>query len=87
LNIQEPVLFDLGEELLRIFYTWQDPQDVFTTQLNSDSFGGYSDWRTPTIIELSILINADAHDHSINMTYFPSSIGNSCSLGCIEHKG
>jgi Protein of unknown function (DUF1566) len=29
-------------------YTWQDAQDVFIAQLNSDNFGGHSGWRLPT---------------------------------------
>jgi hypothetical protein len=55
-------------------YTWQDAQDVFISQLNSDNFGGYSDWRLPTVKELSSLIHADVDDPTINTSYFPHSV-------------
>jgi len=30
-------------------YNWDDAQNVFIAELNSTSFGGYSDWRVPSI--------------------------------------
>jgi hypothetical protein len=49
-------------------YTWQQAKDIFIANLNTDSFGGFSDWRIPTVLELSLIIergNAGFHD------YFP----------------
>jgi hypothetical protein len=54
-------------------YNWYDAQDVFITQLNSDIFGGASDWRLPTIKELSTLVHADTYAPAINTAYFPQT--------------
>jgi hypothetical protein len=56
------------------FYTWQDAQDVFITQLNSENFGGQTDWRLPTIKELSTLVHADTWLPAINTAYFPQTL-------------
>jgi len=55
-------------------YNWQDAQDVFIAALNNDNFGGYSDWRLPTINELSFIRNLDTYDPSINTDYFPNTM-------------
>jgi hypothetical protein len=55
-------------------YTWQDAQDAFIAQLNSDNFGGFSDWRLPTIKELSMLVHADTLQPAINTAYFPQTL-------------
>lgn len=58
-------------------YNWQDAQDVFIAQLNNEKFGGHSDWRLPTVMELSMLVNAEIVDSTmlvINMTFFPHTI-------------
>jgi len=55
-------------------YTWQNAQDVFIATLNSHNFGGYSDWRLPTIMELSFLVDKYRYDPSINTTYFPNTV-------------
>lgn len=57
-------------------YTWQEVQDVFIAQLNNEKFGGYSDWRLPTVMELSILVHADGVGPSINTAYFSNTISN-----------
>lgn len=58
-------------------YTWQDAQDIFIAQLNSDAFGGYSDWRLPSIMELSMLIHSEIFTPTIDPTYFPEAAGSS----------
>jgi len=50
-----------------------DTED-FTNALNGAKFGGYSDWRLPTIKELSFLANKETHDPAINTDYFPNTV-------------
>ena len=58
-------------------YAWQDAQDVFIATLNNDNFGGYSDWRLPTIKELSFIRKMDVPNPSINTDYFPNTVSSS----------
>jgi len=53
-------------------YTWQNAQDVFIARLNSERFGGYSDWRLPTVPALSTLVHADKPNSgpTIDTAYF-----------------
>jgi len=55
-------------------YSWQDAQDVFIATLNSENFGGYSDWRLPTIKELTSILNRDMYNPEINTFYFPNTV-------------
>lgn len=54
-------------------YTWQDAQDVYLAQLNDDNFGGYSDWRLPTILELSTIVYPNTYRPAANRAYFPNT--------------
>jgi hypothetical protein len=54
-------------------YDWDYAQSVFITNLNNDNFGGYSDWRLPTVMELSFLVDSERYDPCINTTYFPNT--------------
>jgi len=61
-------------------YTWYDgssgtPGDgtntlYFIAALNSSQFGGHSDWRLPTVKELSFLLDRGRYFPTINTTYF-----------------
>jgi murein DD-endopeptidase MepM/ murein hydrolase activator NlpD len=53
-------------------YNWQNAQDILIAQLNAANFGGYSDWRLPTLLELSLLVYAGKPypGPTINTTYF-----------------
>jgi len=49
-----------------------DTEDIIQA-LNDANFGGYSDWRLPTIKELASIVYANAHNPSINERYFPTN--------------
>ena len=55
-------------------YTWSDASDVFIAQLNDDVFGGYDDWRLPTIEELSTIVDAEVYSPAIDTSYFPNTV-------------
>jgi Protein of unknown function (DUF1566) len=52
-----------------------DTED-FISALNSAHFGGYSDWRLPTINELDSIVNCDIPypGPTINAAYFPNTV-------------
>ena len=54
-------------------YNWDDAQSIFIANLNSQNYGGYSDWRLPTLMELSFLVDRNRYDPSINTTYFTNT--------------
>jgi hypothetical protein len=63
------------------YYTWCDSDTCttgdgtytfdFINELNSTQFGGYSDWRLPTIKEFPPTVNRDTFYPSITVGYFP----------------
>jgi hypothetical protein len=50
-----------------------DTED-FINALNSERFGGYSDWRMPTVKELSSIVNSGTYYPAINTAYFPNTM-------------
>jgi hypothetical protein len=50
-----------------------DTED-FIAALNAQNFGGYTDWRLPTVLELSQLVHHGAVTPAINKTYFPNTM-------------
>jgi hypothetical protein len=69
-------------------YTWYDPNDSypgtpgngtdtkdFIDALNISNFGGHSDWRLPSVNELSTIVKLDIRlpGPTINTTYFPNT--------------
>ena len=56
-------------------YNWANAQSQFIAELNSASFGGFSDWRLPYVKELSSLLNA-AGVPWIDAFWFPNSVSN-----------
>lgn len=55
-------------------YNWEDSKSVFVAQLNDERFGGNTDWRMPTVKELSCLVNRDNYEPTINTSYFPNTV-------------
>jgi hypothetical protein len=55
-------------------YNWQDAHDIFIDQLNSSHYGGFSDWRLPTIKELSTIVFKNTFNPAINNVYFPNTM-------------
>jgi len=69
-------------------YTWYDPSDPypgtpsdhdtddFLDALNGARFGGFDDWRLPTIKELAYLVDYSISypGPTINTTYFPNTV-------------
>ena len=47
-----------------------DTED-FINALNTENFGGYSDWRLPTIKELACIVNYGNHSPAVDVAYFP----------------
>ncbi len=70
-------------------YTWYDPNPDtnggfegyetendtkdFIDALNDADFGGYSDWRLPTVKELASIVNMGTYNPSIDEAYFPNT--------------
>jgi len=54
-------------------YTWADAQSVFIQALNDTSFGGFSDWRMPTLKELTLIVNRGRYNPAINTDYFTNT--------------
>lgn len=50
-----------------------DAED-FINDLNAANFGGFSDWRLPTIKELSFIANKGVNNPAIDKAYFPNTV-------------
>jgi len=53
-----------------------DTED-FINALNAANFGGFSDWRLPTIKELASVVNLGRSDPAIDTNYFPKTLSSS----------
>jgi hypothetical protein len=49
--------------------------DTFINTLNNSIFGGFVDWRIPTVKELSTIVNYDSYNPAVNITFFPNTSG------------
>jgi len=48
--------------------------EVFINDLNIAEFGGYADWRLPSVYELATLLNSATREPAINTTFFPNTL-------------
>ena len=53
--------------------SWQEAL-IFIQGLNENAFGGYTDWRLPTLKELISIVNQANYRPAINKDYFPNQI-------------
>ena len=54
-------------------FSWDGAQESFLAELNSNKFGGFSDWRLPTTDELRTIRVKGAEPY-INQTLFPNTV-------------
>lgn len=54
-------------------FTWNDAINLFINYLNKTQFGGFIDWRLPTVRELESLVNNLFYNPSIDTNYFPNT--------------
>ncbi|MEA3486997.1 MAG: DUF1566 domain-containing protein [Thermodesulfobacteriota bacterium] len=54
-------------------YTWTD-MGCFIDVLNSEKFGGYSDWRMPNREELRSIVDCGRYKPAIDAGYFPNTV-------------
>lgn len=52
-------------------YSWDEARDAFIPTLNGAGFGGFDDWRLPTVRELSLLVNRGRTHSAADSFYFP----------------
>ena len=60
-------------------YTWADTAS-FIGAVNAANFGGFWDWRLPTIKELMSIVNSDAIAPTIDTDYFPNTVNRGSHL-------
>ncbi|MBT4526824.1 MAG: DUF1566 domain-containing protein, partial [Deltaproteobacteria bacterium] len=49
--------------------------ETFINTLNNGSFGSFTDWRMPTIKELSTIVNYDSYNPAVDITFFSNTSG------------
>ena len=57
-------------------YSWAEAQSVFIAQVSQQNFGGFSDWRLPTVKELTLLVNSGIPypGPTIDTAWFPLTV-------------
>ena len=62
-------------------YHWSGAQTVFIAELNAHNFGGYTDWRLPSIQELYSILYWGSTESHIDTEYFPNTVFFTFDLG------
>ncbi len=52
-------------------HTWSGAQNSYIKQLKESRFGGFGDWRLPTVAELAYILDRDEYLPSVNKDFFP----------------
>jgi len=71
-------------------FTSAESETVFIRRLNTERFGGFSNWRIPDIKELNTLIMRDRYGPALDKDFFPNTASNyywSSTLGTEELPG
>ncbi|MBU0675844.1 MAG: DUF1566 domain-containing protein [Proteobacteria bacterium] len=56
-------------------YSYNAASEEFIAKLNEEKYGGFSDWRLPSIDELAVLrVNKKGDEAKINLEYFPNTL-------------
>lgn len=55
-------------------YSWEQATKTYVKKLNQLKFGGYQDWRLPTVKELTSLINRSQSNPATDTEYFPHTV-------------
>ena len=53
-------------------YSYSDAKAIFIENLNGAAFGGYTDWRLPTIMEFYTIVSGAYTNLAMNQNYFPN---------------
>jgi len=54
-------------------YSWDESSKKFINALNAAHFGGFSDWRLPSLKELKTIVDSNRTKPAINTDYFPNT--------------
>jgi hypothetical protein len=55
-------------------YEWNDAEPIFINALNDQKFGGFSNWRMPTVKELMSIVDIGNSNPAIDSNYFPNTL-------------
>lgn len=56
-----------------LYKTWEAAEKIFIGELNKNKFGGFSDWRLPTVDEIQTIYKKGNTEPYIDTDYFPNT--------------